>query len=215
MKELKLSPKKEFEVTVNKAHKLLFLLQKLENSKKADLEIQKTIGYDDNKTINIFAINYATIITNTQEEIEDSIQNEAENRISKYMSAIEILEDIKDLKEKIFFFNITSGVSQKLSYIEKKKHMVKLYEELVKKVNPQDINKKSIASKIVKLRDSEFEKNEDFQFTYQYWDNQSIKNELKNIKSTLLEYEDDILSLNAISKIKINLYENSVELAGL
>lgn len=36
------------------------------------------------------------------------------------MSAIEILEDIKDLKEAISF-NVQNGISQKLSYIEKKK----------------------------------------------------------------------------------------------
>ncbi len=215
MIKLELSQKKEFEVTINKAHKLLSLLQKLENSKKTDLDIKKNISYDDNNTINTFAMNYATIITNNEEEIEAFIQNEADNKVLKYMSAVEILEDIKDLKESIFLFNIISGVSKKLSYIEKKKHLVKLYEELLKQANILDANRTLIASKIVKLKDSEFEKNEDFQFSYQYWDNEFVKNELKNIKSTLLEYEDDILSLNAISKIKIGLYESSIDLAGL
>lgn len=64
---------------------------------------------------------------------------------------------------------------QKLSYIEKKKHSMKLYEKLNKKANLERETLQGIASKLIKLSQSEFERNEDIEIVFQYWDNDALQ----------------------------------------
>ena len=216
MIELKLSEKKEFSITVNKAHKMLSLLQKVENDKKADLNISTNSSkYSDSNTADTFTVNYATIVTYNEDDLKSLIHNQVQKKVTTFMSAIEILEDIKDLKEAIFSFNVQNGISQKLSYIEKKKHSMKLYEQLNKRANLEKETLQSVASKLVKLSQSEFERNEDIDITFQYWDNDALQKELKTMKETILRYEDEILTLNATHQIKVMLSKSSIELIGL
>lgn len=72
-----------------------------------------------------------------------------------------------------------------------------------------------IITRLKKLNDSAFERNEDFTFEFQYWDNDTLIKNLKEIKSTILEYEEQISKLNASQEITIYLYASSVELLGL
>lgn len=216
MIELKLSDKKEFSVTVNKAHKMLSLLQKVENDKKADLNISANSSkYNDSTTADTFVVNYATIVTYNEDDLKSFLHNQIQKKITTFMSAIEILEDIKDLKEAIFSFNVQNGISQKLSYIEKKKHSMKLYEKLNKKANLEKETLQGIASKLIKLSQSEFERNEDIEIVFQYWDNDALQKELKAIKETILRYEDEILTLNSTHQITVMLSKSSIEQIGL
>lgn len=216
MIELKLSGKKEFIISVNKAHKMLSLLQKVENDKKADLNISNhNSRYNESITLNTFVVNYATIVTSNEDDLKNVIHNQIQRKVDSFLSAIEVLEDVKDLKEAIFSFNVLNGISEKLSYIEKKKHIIKLYEQLNKKAHFDNETLQSIASKLVKLSQSEFERNEDIEIAFQYWDNEKLLKELKNIKETILKYEDEILTLNATHQIKVALFQSSIDLIGL
>lgn len=216
MIELKLSDKKEFSISVNKAHKMLSLLQKVENDKKADLNISnRTSRYNESTTANTFVVNYATIVTSNEKDLNHFLHNQVQQKVTTFINAIEILEDIKDLKEAIFSFNVAYKVSEKLSYIEKKKHLIKLYEHLSKKANIESETLQDVASKLVKLTQSEFERNEDIEITFQYWDNAILQKELKTIKETILRYEDEILALNATHTITVTLFQSSIDLIGL
>ncbi len=216
MIELKLSDKKEFIISVNKAHKMLSLLQKVENDKKADLNISNhNSRYNESITLNTFVVNYATIVTSNEDDLKNVIHNQVQRKVDSFLSAIEVLEDVKDLKEAIFSFNVLNGISEKLSYIEKKKHIIKLYEQLNKKAHFDNETLQSIASKLVKLSQSEFERNEDIEIAFQYWDNEKLLKELKTIKETILKYEDEILTLNATHQIKVALFQSSIDLIGL
>ncbi len=184
MIELKLSDKKEFIISVNKAHKMLSLLQKVENDKKADLNISNhNSRYNESITLNTFVVNYATIVTSNEDDLKNVIHNQVQRKVDSFLSAIEVLEDVKDLKEAIFSFNVLNGISEKLSYIEKKKHIIKLYEQLNKKAHFDNETLQSIASKLVKLSQSEFERNEDIEIAFQYWDNEKLLKELKTGKN--------------------------------
>lgn len=55
---------------------------------------------------------------------------------------------------------------------------------------------------LLELSQSEFERNEDIDITFQYWDNDALQKELKTMKETILRYEDEILTLNATHQIK-------------
>jgi len=216
MIELKLSDKKALSMSVNKAHKVLCVLQKAENDKKNDLNLSSYGSkYTNSTTANTFMLDYATIVTSNEDELKMCIQNHVQKRVTTFMSAIEILEDIKDVKEAIFSFNVQKGISEKLSYIEKKKHILKLYEHLNKKALLENDTLQSVASKLVKLSQSEFERNEEIEVVFQYWDNDKLLKELKTIKETMLRYEDEILTLNATHQISVSLYQSSMDMIGL
>ncbi len=85
MIELKLSDKKEFNITVNKAHKMLSLLQKVENDKKADLNIStnNSSKYSDSNTTDTFTVNYATIVTYNEDDLKSLIHNQVQKKNSK------------------------------------------------------------------------------------------------------------------------------------
>ena len=72
-----------------------------------------------------------------------------------------------------------------------------------------------IVSRLKKLKDSVFERNEDFVFEYQFWNKEQIEKELKNIKSTILKYEEEISQINSTNKLTIELFDSSKELLGL
>ena len=79
MIELKLSDKKEFIISVNKAHKMLSLLQKVENDKKADLNISNhNSRYNESITLNTFVVNYATIVTSNEDDLKNVIHNQVQ-----------------------------------------------------------------------------------------------------------------------------------------
>ena len=72
-----------------------------------------------------------------------------------------------------------------------------------------------IVSRLKKLKDGAFERNEDFVFEYQFWDKEQIEKELKTIKSTILKYEEDISLINSTNKLRIDFFDSSKELLGL
>ena len=216
MLDLTLSQPQEFRVTLNKAHKILESLRKYESNKKSTLEISSLTKsmHSSYSNINKFEISYAMILTNDVKDIENIIQNEIDEKVYRYMSSIEVLEDIQKVKEAIFSFNVASGISEKLGYISRKANLIKLYEAFnLKKRGESDLG--DIITRLKKLNDSAFERNEDFTFEFQYWDNNTLIKNLKEIKSTILEYEEQISKLNATHEITISLYASSIELLGL
>ena len=218
MKNLILSQKTTFEVTANKAHKLLENLRKYEGYKSANIResysLKMSGGFDSN-ALNKFEVTYASILTNDEEDIEKLIENEIAEKEYRHISSLEVLEDIQDIKEALFEFNVNNGLSKKLSYINKKRDHIKLLESYLLKSKGTQISLKDIVSKFKKLKDSVFERNEDFIFEYQFWDKDIIEKELKKIKSTILEYEEDISQINSTNKLTISLYNSSKDLLGL
>lgn len=216
MRDFRLSEKKEFTMSVNKAHKILMALQKVENDKKSDLKLSdRNARYSDDKSIDGFLLEYAMIVSYTQEELKTFLDASIAKKMTKFKDAIEILEDIKDIKEAIFHFNVIHGISEKLSYIEKKKPLLTVCELFNQKATSRNETLEALTNRLVKLSQNEFERNETIAFSFQYWDNDVIVQTLKTIKETVLKYEDEILSLNATHTITLSLYQSSVELIGL
>ncbi len=216
MLDLQLSQPQEFTVTVNKAHKILESLKKYESYKKSNLEVSSFAKsmHSSYQNLNSFEISYAMILTNNIVDIENIIKNEIDEKVYRYISAIEVLEDIQKVKECIFSFNVKSGISEKLNFISRKANLIKLYEAFnLKKRTESDLN--DIVTRLKKLHENAFERNEDFSFEFQYWDNDAITKNLKEIKSTILQHEEQISKLNASEQITISLYESSIELLGL
>lgn len=81
---------------------------------KADLNISANSSkYNDSTTADTFVVNYATIVTYNEDDLKSFLHNQIQKRITTFMSAIEILEDIKDLRELFFSFNVQNGISPK------------------------------------------------------------------------------------------------------
>jgi len=219
MTNLSLSNKTTFEVTANKAHKLLASLKKYESFKssniKETLNSMKYSGDHDNNRLNRFELTYASILTNNEKDLEKLIEDEISEKVYRHISALEVLEDVADLKEAIFEFNVKNGLSRKLNYINKKKEHIRLLESYLLKSKASKTALSEIVSRLKKLKDGAFERNEDFIFEYQFWDKDQIELELKAIKSTILRYEEEISQINATDKLAIALFDSSKELLGL
>ncbi len=219
MQNLILSKKTSFEVTANKAHKLLENLRKYESFKANNLRdtsysLKSSGSFDANK-LSRFEISYASILTNDEGKLEQLIENEINEKLYRHVSSLEVLEDIRDIKEAIFEFNVKNGLSAKLNYITKKKEHIRLLESYLLKSKGLPTSLKEIISGLKKLKDTAFERNEDFVFEYQFWDKSVIEQELKSIKTTILEYEEEISLINSTKTLKIELYASSKELLGL
>jgi len=218
MIELKLSDKKEFSMTINKAQKILSLLEEVEYDKKADLNTSADADSSQSSEysfVDTFVLGCATVLTYNEDELKNLLHNRAQKKIDTFISAIEIIEDIHDLKEAIFYFNVQKGISQKVSYIKKKKYSIKLYEQLNRRANFENETLQSVASKLAKLSHNTIEAKDDIEITLRYWDNDALQKELKTIKETILRYEDEILTFNATHQIKVMLSKSSIELIGL
>lgn len=126
-----------------------------------------------------------------------------------------MLEDIKDIKEALFSFNVANDISKKLNYINKKRDHIQLLESYLLKSKGVQNSLEDTVSRLKKLKDSVFERNEDFVFEYQFWDKPQLEKELKEIKSTVLAYEEQISYINANKTLTLSLYESSIELLGL
>ena len=196
MTNLTLSNKTAFEVTANKAHKLLESLKKYEPFKSANVKDVfgniKYSGSNESNKINRFELTYASILTNDEKDLEKLIEDEISEKVYRHISALEVLEDIADLKEAIFEFNVKNGLSSKLNYINKKKEHIRLLESYLLKSKASKTSLSEIVSRLKKLKDSAFERNEDFVFEYQFWDKEQIETELKTIKSTVLKKDNKI-----------------------
>mgnify|MGYP003439206561 FL=1 len=219
MTNLTLSKKTAFEVTANKAHKLLESLKKYEAFKTSSIKdtsyAMKISGNNDNNKLNRFELTYASILTNDEKDLEKLIEDEISEKVYRHISALEVLEDVADLKEAIFEFNVKNGLSSKLNYISKKKEHIRLLESYLLKSKASKTSLSEIVSRLKKLKDSAFERNEDFVFEYQFWDKEQIEIELKTIKSTILKYEEEISQINSTNKLTIELFDSSKELLGL
>lgn len=219
MTTLTLSQKTDFTVSANKAHKLLASLKKYDQYKSSSVRdiahFTKVSGSFDRNALNVFDISYSTILTNDEKDLHKIIQDEIDEKVYSQLSALEVLEDLQDLKEELFEFNVLHGVSKKLTYINKKKEHIKLLEAyLLKSKEHTSPLEKKIAS-LKKLKENIFEKNEDFVFEHQFWDKKALQETLKEIKSTILRYEDEISEINSTKKLTICLFESSKELLGL
>ena len=219
MKTLTLSQKTDFTVSANKAHKLLATLKKYEKDKSENIRnithFTKMSKSLNENVLGAFEISYAAILTNDEKELYKIITDEIEEKVYRQVSALEIIEDLQDIKESIFEFNIVHGVSKKLTYINKKKEHIKLLEAYLLKSKKTVTPLNEQIESLKKLKENIFETNEDFVFEHQFWDTQALTNTLKNIKSTILQYEDEISDINSNKKLTISLYESSKELLGL
>ena len=77
MTNLTLSKKTAFEVTANKAHKLLESLKKYETFKTSNIKdtsySMKFSGNSDSNKLNRFELTYASILTNDEKDLEELI----------------------------------------------------------------------------------------------------------------------------------------------
>lgn len=214
MKNLTLSNKTEYQVSVNKAHKILSTLKAMEGDKRHELDYEFARN-SKSKKIHTFTLDMATILTYNNDDLKNLLSAQIDKRVEIFLDAIEVLEDIRDLKEAIFSFNVTQGISEKLSFIEKKKTLVAFYEKVIKNSFSEAQSIDFITEKLIKLSEKEFDSNEEIEIEHQYWNKEHVQSELKHIKEQILAYEDDILTLNATQKIKISLYKSSAEHIGL
>ena len=219
MINLALSSKTTFKVTANKAHKLLASLKKYEQYKSSSIresaQFAKMSGDFNKDTLGAFEISYATILTNDEKDLLKLVNDEIEEKVYRQLSALEVLEDLQDIKEALFEFNVLNGVSKKLTYISKKRDHIKLLEAYLLKSKKIVTPLESKIESLKKLKENIFENNEDFVFEHQFWDRQALEKELKEIKVTILKYEDDISEINSHKKLTISLYKSSKELLGL
>ncbi|RXJ96060.1 hypothetical protein CRU94_05470 [Arcobacter sp. AHV-9/2010] len=219
MTNLTLSKKTAFEVTANKAHKLLESLKKYETFKTSNMKdtsySMKFSGNSDSNKLNKFELTYASILVNDEKDLEKLIKDEISEKVYRHISTLEVLEDVADLKEAIFEFNVKNGLSNKLNYINKKKEHIKLLESYLLKSKASQTPLGDIVSRLKKLKDSVFERNEDFVFEYQFWDKEVIEKELKTIKSRILKHEEEISQINSEKKLVVEFFDSSKDLLGL
>ena len=79
----------------------------------------------------------------------------------------------------------------------------------------QNISIEMAAQNLERLKTTKWENNDTFGYECHFWYERDIAEQLKSIKSKVLQYEDEICQINANKKLQIELYTTSVELLGL
>jgi len=196
--------KTTYKITSNQAHKILERLKEIvKNLKKEEWE---------EVSITEFILNKIDINLDN-ETIKQKFQNIFTQKIKDKKLLAQIKEDILNIKESLFTFNINSKVSEKLSQIEILKEHIKYY-EIFKECLECDKNFDEIVNRAKKyLKNNEETINVKIDFTFYNYN--EVKKTLKNLNKKIMELEKEITYLNASNEIEIKIYKETADIIGL
>lgn len=206
MKPFEFENRLTIKVTPNQIHKIVDKIrEKIDELRYADSIKESSFTQ--------FSIKKMDVNVDTSRLIE-KLENQFTQRYKDKKLLLELKEDLLYIKEELFKFNVTYGVSQKLSQIEMLKQRVKYYQEFKECLDCEnDINETiERAKEFLKNSDSEIESVDIEILFYEY---ENVKKLLIEANKKILELEKEITLLNASHEIEIKINKNTAELVGL
>jgi len=201
MDYMNFTQKSTYKITPNQAHKIL---EKL----KAEVKELKEYEWERESFVD-FTISKIDVNLDTK-KIEEKLTNIFLQRIKNKKLLAEIQEDILNIKEVLFNFNVTLKVSKKLSQIEILKNHIKFYQNFKECLECEEIDGIERAKEY--LRNAEDEK---VNLKLAFYDYEEVKKKLKEANKKIMELEKEITYLNSSNEIEITIYKNTAELIGL
>ena len=198
--------KSTYKITPNQAHKIIEKLKEL--IKELKEEVKETMW--ERNTIVDFSLSKIDIALDTK-KIEKRLENIFLQKIKNKKLLTQLQEDLLNTKESLFKFNVTSGVSEKLSQIEILKNHIKYYQTFKECLECEAIDEAIDRAKEY-LTNSEDEK---VHLKLAFYDYSEVKTLLKELNKKIIELEKEITYLNSSNEIEIKIYENTAELIGL
>jgi len=206
MKPFEFENRLTIKVTPNQIHKIMDKIrEKIDELRYSDSTKESSFTQ--------FSIKKMDVNVDTSRLIE-KFENQFTQRYKDKKFLLELKEDLLYIKEELFKFNVTYGVSQKLSQIEMLKQRVKYYQEFKECLDCEnDINETiERAKEFLKNSDSEIESVDVEILFYEY---ENVKKLSIEANKKILELEKEITLLNASHEIEIKINKNTAELVGL
>jgi hypothetical protein len=206
MKPFEFENRLTIKVTPNQIHKIMDKIrEKIDELKYADSTKESSFTQ--------FSIKKMDVNVDTSRLIE-KFENQFTQRYKDKKFLLELKEDLLYIKEELFKFNVTYGVSQKLSQIEMLKQRVKYYQEFKECLDCENDIDETIerAKEFLKNSDSEIESVDIEILFYEY---ENVKKLSIEANKKILELEKEITLLNASHEIEIKINKNTAELVGL
>jgi len=201
MDYMNFTQKSTYKITPNQAHKIL---EKL----KAEVKELKEYEWERESFVD-FTISKIDVNLDTK-KIEEKLTNIFLQKIKNKKLLTELQEDILNIKEALFNFNVTSKVSEKLSQIEILKNHIKFYQNFKECLECEEID--GIERVKEYLKNSEDEK---VNLKLAFYDYEEVKKKLKEANKKIMELEKEITYLNSSNEIEITIYKSTAELIGL
>lgn len=193
-----------YKITPNQVHKILERLKEIvKNLKREEWE---------EVTVTEFILNKVDISLDNK-KIKQKFQNIFTQRIKDKKLLAQIQEDILNIKESLFAFNVNSKVSEKLSQIETLKGHIRYY-QIFKECLECEENFEELVNRAKEyLKNNEEATNVKIDFAF--YDYNEIKKILRELNKKIMELEKEITYLNASNEIEIKIYKETAELIGL
>ena len=201
MDYMNFTQKSTYKITPNQAHKILEKLKtEIKELKEYEWEKESFVDF----TISKIDVNLDT------KKIEEKLKNIFLQKIKNKKLLAELQEDILNIKEALFNFNVTSKVSKKLSQIEILKNHIRFYQNFKECLECEEIDGIKRAKEY--LKNSEDEK---VNLKLAFYDYEEVKKKIKEANKKIMELEKEITYLNSSNEIEITIYKNTAELIGL
>jgi len=208
MKIFDFDEKIAIKVSPNQLHKILQRLK----SEKNTLSINNfdIISEVDFTT---FKINYIDILNN-EKDIIQKLQNTFEELLNETKQFLFIQEDIFNLKEALFEFNVKHNISKKLSQIEILKLKVKFLQNFKECLNCEkdfENKLKNLKQYLIQNENSEI----NIPIKIMFYNHDEAKELLNKINKKILELEKEVTLINATNEIEVKINKKTAEIIGL
>ena len=193
-----------YKITPNQAHKVLERLK----------EIVKNLKREEWEEVSVTEFTLSKVdISLDNGKIKQKFQNIFAQRIKDKKLLVQVQEDILNIKESLFAFNVSSKVSEKLSQIEILKGHIRYY-QMFKECLECEKNFEELVNRAKEyLKNNEEATNVKIDFAF--YDYNEVKEILKELNKKIIELEKEITYLNASNEIEITIYKETAEIIGL
>jgi len=153
----------------------------------------------------------------------DAMKKELDKKKKKQKSDIEnnlnLITDLNNLKTNIFKANVGNDLNYILSELELTKRKIKIYKELKASFDNTHFTEEEITNELLdqekKIALDGDDPSKYFSLSMALYKEEEIKKEFKELTIALNDLEDKKVSLNANTKISVELSEYTVEILGI
>lgn len=185
------------EITLNKANKILEKLSSAE-LRNVSCEIRRTFKKND------FEV-----------DILDKINKESSTQKENLLYNNAIINDKFLLKSLIFKKNCECGLSDIFAEIEIVKSKISRLQYITSRSCEESVYYESLDKEIDRIKENLLPEQNSFDIEFLVFEENNIKNSLKEEKRKLNELEDKKMALNATKTIEIQFSEQTLEFLGL
>jgi hypothetical protein len=205
MKPFEFKDSVKVKITPNQVHKMMDKLKSKVNHSRYD-------NYTDDFTS--YSLSKAQNTDTSVDELVDYFKNRFMDNYTSQKQIFEFQKDLLLMKEALFTFNVTSGVSKKLSDIEVLRQEIEYY-SLFAECSSCALDPKSILEKAKSYLDNSDGEVQNVQMSIKFYDYGEVKKLLKEARIKTLQLEKEITLLNATKDISVEISNTSAEYLGL